>query len=219
MSMRTRCQLALAGLVAALLMGLAAGSASAGRLSFSNSRFRITWENLRFQTEGGGVNPGIECPVTFEGSFHSGTIRKVPRALIGYVSRATVVGSQPPCTNGKVTILRESLPWHVTYEGFSGVLPAIESFDVMIHDIAVRISTLIIGREVICLYADRGGATEAMRGTFAREERSELTTFTPNNTIRMSQVSGMNCPPRLGFEREGEVFLLGAATGIRLTLI
>jgi len=76
--MRIHRRLTLAALAATLSIGLAVGAASAGKLSFSISRFRITWETLRFQTEGGIINPGVECPVTFEGSPIQGPSRRLP---------------------------------------------------------------------------------------------------------------------------------------------
>src|SRR5215213_7620345 len=117
--MRTRSKLILAGLTAAILLSFAVGSASANRLSISTRNVRVVWSNL--QLEGGGSR--IICPVTLEGSFHSSTITKTAGLLIGHISRASVIGSTPPCTGGHATVLRETLPWHVTYESFAGTLP------------------------------------------------------------------------------------------------
>jgi hypothetical protein len=44
----------------------------------------------------GGVN--IDCPVAFEGSFHSSTIHKTVGALIAFMTRSTVVSGD--CTGG-----------------------------------------------------------------------------------------------------------------------
>jgi hypothetical protein len=49
--MRFRSRSILAGLGAALLMGLAVGSAPANRLSTSHTRFRITWREVEFHNE------------------------------------------------------------------------------------------------------------------------------------------------------------------------
>jgi len=106
----------MAGFAIALLMSVAVSTASAGRLSVSNSRFRAVWSPLR-------LDPGdVRCNVTLEGSFHSGTIQKRVDALVGYVTRA-IVAPPAQCTNGEATIVQENLPWHLRYRGFTGRLP------------------------------------------------------------------------------------------------
>src|ERR1700751_1578741 len=117
--MTSRARLVLAAVLAASLFGIVVGSASANRLSINETRFRITWARLTFNEETAEARD--ICPVTMEGSFHSGTIRKVVGALIGHITRA----GAGVCTGGGLTILRETLPWHVTYEGFFGTLPRI----------------------------------------------------------------------------------------------
>lgn len=117
--MRTRSKLLLLGLTAAIVFSAAVGTATANRLSVSEPRFRATWAALRLTA----AEAVVSCPVTLEGSFHSATIRKVRNALIGHVSRASIRGSEPPCTGGTATIFQESLPWHLTYLGFVGTLP------------------------------------------------------------------------------------------------
>ncbi len=116
--MRKGSKLLFAGLMAALLLSMAVGSASANRLSINELSYRVTWSPLRFIAAGRTVS----CNVTIEGSFHSGTIRKVERALIGHITRASVA----TCTGGSATVLNATLPWHVQYGGFIGRLPIIE---------------------------------------------------------------------------------------------
>jgi hypothetical protein len=118
--MRTRSKLLFTSLGAALLLSMAVGSASARDLSVTNRNFRAVWRELRLRSTGG---VDIRCPVTLEGSFHSSTIHKTIHALGGHITRATIVSRT--CSGGTVTASQESLPWHVTYEGFSGVLPTI----------------------------------------------------------------------------------------------
>jgi len=133
--MHTRSKLALAGLAATLLMAFAVNSASANHLSVSSQNFRLVWTALTFFGEGtGSTENTIICPVTLEGSFHSSTLAKVIGALIGHVTRATVVGTS--CTGGRATILQETLPWHVTYEGFSGTLPRITAVRLLLRNTA-----------------------------------------------------------------------------------
>src|ERR1044071_3581859 len=102
---------------ATLLMAFALGTASARSLSISNQNIRATFANLELGVE--GINT-VTCRVTLEGSLHSRTIAKVRGALIGYLTRVSTNNCNRP-----VTILTETLPWHVRYESFSGILPNI----------------------------------------------------------------------------------------------
>jgi hypothetical protein len=111
-------KLLLAVVGATVLLGALVSSASAGRLSNSSTTLRATWARMDF-TGGFGT---VECEVTLEGSLHSRTIAKVARALIGNITAASV---SSPCRRGGATILRETLPWHVTYNSFAGTLPNI----------------------------------------------------------------------------------------------
>jgi hypothetical protein len=117
--MRKSSKLLFAGMLSALLLSMAVGSASANRLSVNSTLIRIRWTVLNFSA---GTNV-IRCAVTLEGSFHSGTIRKVERALIGHISRASVSA----CSGGSATVLQETLPWHLRYGGFTGTLPIIRT--------------------------------------------------------------------------------------------
>jgi hypothetical protein len=137
----------LAILLAAGLMAVAASSASANKLSINEPRFRITWASLEFVEEAFGVDD--DCPVTLEGSFHSATISKVPRSLIGYITRAGVTNNN--CTGGHLTILQESLPWHVTYERFTGGLPNISSFFILLRGVAWKEETSGPFGNITCL--------------------------------------------------------------------
>src|SRR6185436_11338861 len=109
--------------MAASALTIAVGTAAAGRLSLNPRTFRATWTGLEFTSASlFGANT-LRCPVTIEGSFHSATIQKRPGALIGHVTRATMFSAR--CTGGTFTVLQNTLPWHVTYEGFAGALPRI----------------------------------------------------------------------------------------------
>lgn len=107
------------GLISSFIF--AVQTASAGRISASEGRIRLTWTSLRLTA----AEATVECPITLEGSFHSSTIRKVQGALVGHVSRASVRGSSGAgnCTNGTATVFQEALPWHIQYLGFTGTLP------------------------------------------------------------------------------------------------
>jgi hypothetical protein len=128
--MRDRSALALAALVAAGLIAMAAGAAFAGRLSLSGRTMRMTWARLEFTVMQEGEIPyTMECPVTMEGSFHSATIRKIPRALVGYINRVAAGSCPAPFS---AVPLRETLPWHVKYVSFSGTLPRITAISLMV---------------------------------------------------------------------------------------
>jgi hypothetical protein len=118
--MLTRSKLLFGSIAAALLLSMAVGSASARDLSLTNRNFRMVWSRLQIGSTGG---VSLDCPVTLEGRFHSSTIHKTIGALIGFMTRGTVVPGS--CTGGTATINQEALPWHIRYNGFSGTLPRI----------------------------------------------------------------------------------------------
>lgn len=117
--MRARTILAVMHTVLAL--AFAAQIANANRLSTTERRFRVVWTALEIEA----AEALWRCPVTLDGSFHSSTMAKTLRALVGQITRASVNGTLAAgaCTNGSMTIHQEALPWHVQYAGFSGVLP------------------------------------------------------------------------------------------------
>jgi len=209
----TRTRFTLVALTATLLMGLAVSSATAGRLSLSNQRFRAVWSPLRFFGEG-GIEAEIRCPVTLEGSFHSATIQKVLRSLIGYVTRA-ISGAGRACASGSATVLAETLPWHITYEGFSGTLPRITRIRLLLRRVAFIVEP---GLSIRCLYRENGTAQAA--GEAIVEAGGAITGLEADRTIRLPLFSGGGfCPTEGGFEGTGTVTLQGAATRITVRLI
>jgi hypothetical protein len=126
------------GMAAALSMALAVSSASANRLSISHTAIRAMWANVKFLA-GGAI--GSECPLTLAGSFHSGTISKVPRALIGYVSSAVT----STCALGGLTVLVETLPWHLQYVGFTGALPRVGAVRTRLIGASLRLRDPFLG--------------------------------------------------------------------------
>jgi hypothetical protein len=125
------CKLLLAAMGATVLLGALVSSASARNFSVSEQHIRSSFSRVDFHF------PEITttCHVTLEGSLHTRTIAKTLGSLIGYITSA-ILG---PCANGTATILRETLPWHVRYSGFSGTLPAITSVTVHVIGAAWRI--------------------------------------------------------------------------------
>jgi hypothetical protein len=77
-------KLHLSALCAALLLALAVGASSAGRLSLSNQNLRFTFTEFIMRV---GESSDI-CQLTLEGSFHNRTVAKALGTLIGYITRA-----------------------------------------------------------------------------------------------------------------------------------
>jgi hypothetical protein len=140
---------AAAGWAAATLLALAAQSASANQLSLTSRGYTAAWSSLQMTAPGIAT---IRCPLTLEGSFHSSTLRKVTRALVGYVSRATIVSGV--CTGGTASAMRETLPWHVQYDAFSGTLPAITGVTLRV----IRLSAQATAAGLTCPYASTEAA-------------------------------------------------------------
>jgi hypothetical protein len=119
--MQRHIQLLLTGLAATAMLAAAIGTATAKRLSITNPHIRVVWRSLELSNS---ISTNVvRCAVTLEGSFHSRTIVKSRELLIGYVTKANVQNNQ--CTGGRVTVLSETLPWHLTYQSFRGTLPRI----------------------------------------------------------------------------------------------
>lgn len=136
--MHTRTKLLVAAFAATALMALAVGSASARRFELNDQTFLAAWtatSPLTFEAAGNNIS----CPVTIDGSFHSRTLSKVCGQLIGYVNQAIVANAA--CTGGTATALTESLPWHIRYFRFSGVLPAITLIYVFLVGARFRVTT------------------------------------------------------------------------------
>ncbi len=163
--MKDRSKLVIAGISAGVLMALVVNSASANRLSIGHGSL---WRSFFRAADiiAGGVT-GIECEMTFEGSFHSATIKKVERALIGHITRASV----GTCPVGSATVLSGSLPWHVQYAGFVGRLPEITGVSFTFIGVSFRLKEGIFLRECLLRTSEvepTGGIAELAAGTEAR---------------------------------------------------
>lgn len=122
------CKLLLTVVVVALALGALVASASARNLSSSSLTWRSAFTTIGFLGSGG---TRTSCAVTLEASLHARTFTKVSATLIGYVNAASVSG----CT---ATVLTATLPWHVRFGDFSGMLPAITSFRTNIIGFALQ---------------------------------------------------------------------------------
>jgi hypothetical protein len=184
-----------------VLLGALAGAASARNLSVSSQNFRATFTSIAISHEGGS----IDCPVTLEGSLHARSFPKVAGSLLGYITRADL----GPCRQGRATILRETLPWHIRYLSFSGRLPDIESLSVNIVGFSMAVSEGLIN----CLFAST--AANPVVGRFERNIAARTITplgllgVVPTRCGLQALVAGTGAP----------VTQLNNTTRITLTLI
>jgi len=185
--MSRKLRLALMALGTMLALSLAIGTASANNLSVDDQDYDVRFRELNFLTPLGPVT----CPVTLLGSFHTQTIRKSFKSLIGHIDHARV--EDATCANAPTdgaTIQQASLPWHVQYDSFVGRLPAIE-----------RITLLLVGAGFIidkgsteCLA--RTSATEPAKGEIVRNTTTgQATTLVadPDPTIDTVDTTGTLC--------------------------
>jgi hypothetical protein len=210
----------LGALTAALVLASAISTASANRLSVSNTGFRVTWTPLTLGSQAGGSGTTLACNVTLEGSFHYNTIVKVLRSLIGYVTKAAVAH---PCTGGEawthngvesnsLGTFRNNLPWHVTYEGFQGPLPNITGVRLLLRPL---FTINILG--VLCEFFSNA------QGVVNLGRSGEATSLTPDSNFAVGRTSGGFLCPTSGFFRanaeSSRVTVLNSATLITIRLI
>ena len=205
---------ALTALLATAALGLIITTATAGRLSFSNQNFRAVWTSLQFETQ--SRIGRVLCPVTFEGSFHNRSIVKRLGDLVGYITRAIVQGEAPPCIGGTATVLTETLPWHITYNGFDGTLPTISG--TRFNLIRVAFSIFIGSGGATCLAAST--AERPLRGTVNINGSGQALTLTPERNAPIPLTGGI-CALTRGvlLEDPGTVTQLGNNNVITVTLI
>lgn len=194
---------------AALLLGTAVTGASARNLSTSNQNLRVTFSSVEL----GAGELTIRCRATLEGSFHSRTFAKSVGSLAGFITRATV--DEANCTGGSARPRTETLPWHLSYEGFSGTLPAITSLRVLYNRFRFQITA-----PGLCT-ADYGGATDNITIVANREAGGAITELEPvagRNTVTRTSGSAF-CPAIGRFQGRGSVTLLGTTTRVSISLI
>ena len=206
---------------ATTLLALLATAAPARNFSISNQNFRVAWAGVEFATE----MMTIRCAITLEGSFHYRTFIKRERALIGHITSAT---ARRPCTNGeawsangreahpRLGTLANTLPWHVTYEGFAGTLPNITDIRFLLRGGSFKIHGIF---NTLGLYGDTNGN---ITGRAIREARGAITTIEPvtgRNTARLVNCLAGICPTTGIFSGAGQVTVLNATTRITVTLI
>jgi hypothetical protein len=218
--MRTRSKLILAALTATILLGLAVSTATARNIEVLNAEkgFRVTWSALEFSN-----NVGLEtvrCPVTIEGTFHQRTFTKTARTLIGYVTRAIVNGTEPPCSGGRARVFTESLPWHVQYASFEGTLPNIAALNLRL--VGARFAVEPKGSGLICNSRTSEASPALGRFITAAEAGGlrQITGATPSGSIPLE--GGGLCGLGTGEFRSvnpGTVTVLGETATIKVKLI
>jgi hypothetical protein len=216
-------KLILSGLVASLLLAVAVTTASATRLSVSNQNIRATWTSLEKVAEGVTT---IRCQMTLEGSFHTRTIAKVSRSLIGAITKAAV--KQETCTNGSVSVFNgvdryngtttpNTLPWHLTYDSFTGTLPSITAVNLLFS--RYRFGLTVAG---LCT-GQYGSATDNIVLAATRDASGAITGLSPragaNFLTLIRRDAGLACPEREAISGTGSLTLLGTTTRITITLI
>lgn len=139
--MRARIKLTLVAAMAATLMAIMVANASANKISISHGNLlRIEWSSMELSAVG---ITAVRCALTLEGSFHSTTLSKIERVLVGYVTHASIKNN--PCITGSVTVLSETLPWHINYRGFRGILPNITGGIMLVLGSSFRVKNVITG--------------------------------------------------------------------------
>jgi hypothetical protein len=199
------CKLLLASVGATVLLGALVSSASAGRLEISNQAIMTQWRSVEFAAPFGTTR----CQVTLDGTLHSTTMVKTIGSLIGNITRA-ILG---PCGRGTATILTETLPWHVRYSGFEGILSEIRS--IIVHVIGSAFEVREPGG-VTCL--TRSTAARPAVGTFHRD----TTTHRLTEVVISGRVpSGIECFNADGTftSDSGVVSVSNSATRVSVSLI
>ncbi len=220
--MRTSTKLGLTALMAAIMLSSAIANASARSLSVSEQSFRATWASLELSYNGAT----IRCRVTLEGSFHSRTIAKVTRSLIGAITRATF---GHPCTGGEywadngteaepLGTAPNKLPWHLTYESFTGTLPAISAVNFLLSRVSFVLRVTVLGLTCEGRY---GRAEDNIILVGAREAGGGITSLTPSATVnRISLVEQLGSPGVCATSQSigGAGTMVNLSTGARITV-
>jgi hypothetical protein len=205
--MRKRVRLFFGGVGAVLLLCALTATASANRLRLSSTSFRSVANELRFAA-------GFEtrCPFTLEGTFHRASFTKVEQALLGYVTRARI--NEAACQEGTATVLQERLPWHVTYERFTGTLPTITSVAVQIHGASLSVTKA----GMTCLV--RSSEARPWLVILEREAGGVISEAVFSPLPPLPKIAGsVFCPAEIAVSGIATYTVLGAATMISVSLI
>src|SRR6185436_3861009 len=181
---------------------------SARNLSTSNSNIRADFRPLVFFNG----EARLTCDVTLEGSFHYRTIVKSRLSLVGYITRVDV--NEAGCTGAgllagaRARANRETLPWHISYEGFTGRLPNFDSTILLQHTDFTIFNIFLVGS---CIYE---GNARLFFDRALNELRVDETTGIPK-----TPGSPGACPASGAPGGRTRATLLGTSTPITVTLI
>ncbi len=203
-------------IAASILIAGEITNAQAGKLSSSHSGFRATWNSLEFLVGG-----PVACRVTLEGSLHSRSITKVRGSLIGAVTRSIVSGCVIlHADNGSETeplgTAPQTLPWHLTYESFGGVLPSISEIRLLLSRFSFYVEAFGLCR------GHYGTPEDNIVFNVSREESGGLLSIAPQNgTFHLREQLGRSpiCPQSIAFAGIGSISELSSSTQITITLI
>jgi len=219
--MRRSVKMSLTALAAAIMLTSVVSPTSARTFSKNNQNIRVTWASLEFAAE----IATIRCRVTVEGSFHTRTVAKVARSLVGAVTRAIAAH---PCTGGEawadngteaepLGTAPNRLPSHITYEGFTGTLPNITS----IQRLSTRFS-FVIASGGFCT-GRYGSGTDRVTVSAVREAGGGITSVAPvegRNTVSLvTMLGGFACPATARVRGTGTPTILNNTNRITITLI
>jgi hypothetical protein len=207
-------RLGLISLTAALLLAMAISAASARSLEVSNQNIRVTWSSLEYASS----LVTIRCRVTLEGSFHTRTMAKVARSLVGAITRAPIDNTN--CTNGQAS--NQGLPWHMTFESFTGTLPNITGVQILIARFLLEIARPA-ELAITCTYGtatDNGtGSAGVTAGTRAV---TNLVPVSGRNIANLLRGTSAFCPSTgtlIGSASDGRVTVLNSAGLVTVRLI
>lgn len=154
---------AMAALTVVVVMAVTQ-AASARNLSSSSAETPsgAIWSALRMEAAGMEAT----CPITLGGNLEVSSIAKRAGTRFGAVSEVRL----GTCSRGTATVLTETLPWSMTYNSFTGMLPNITGVTVNLIGLAMRVVLSGVG----CLV--RTESTQPARGivTLRREEFGDL---------------------------------------------
>jgi hypothetical protein len=198
--------------LAALLVFAAATAASGNNLSINEREFELVWGSLTLTFN---VGTTVSCPTTLLGHDHNVSFVKSIGQLIGFIDHV----QRGRCTGGTATPVESSLPWHETYEGFTGTLPNITSINILIAGMSAQITTLVLGLSITC-QATTTGAENLTVALNIAGGRVTSTTASSGTIDTVDVGGGTNCDS-LGITMRisgngAKTTLGGAAISVRL---
>lgn len=207
-----------AAFLAALILALTVGSASATHLSLSSQSFRIAYNPLVLS----GFSSEVRCNTTLEGSFSNASIAKAAGTQIGSVTAARF---SHPCTGGEwwfyngtevlgTTTLANSFPWRVLYTSFENTLPNISGISARVLGMRFLMESTFLGLRVRCVYTTE--ELEPMTLRLVRNATTGVVAEAVRGGTTASETSGC---PSLRFSGTGAVTVPGSTTQISVRLI